>query len=137
MSFWKDSLLVGVPEIDDQHRKLVGMVDNLMEACKVGKGRDAIEETLGFAVSYAQEHFKDEEQLQSKHSYPGLGKHKQIHRQFVADISVLVKDFQKNGPTIAITSKLNKTLIDWLINHISNEDKKVGEHIKKEGNKAS
>jgi hemerythrin len=131
MTFWKDSLLVGVPEIDDQHRKLVGMIDSLMQSSKEGKGREAIEETLDFAISYAQEHFKDEERVQAKYSYPGLGKHRQIHKQFVAEVSVLIREFKRDGASVAVFSKLTKTLVDWLINHISNEDKKVGEHIQK------
>ncbi|MCL2496584.1 MAG: hemerythrin family protein [Clostridiales bacterium] len=133
MSSWKDSLLVGVPQIDSQHRKLVDTIDQLMDACMQGKGRTAIEQTLDFIVSYTKEHFKDEENLQAKYEYPGLAAHKQIHAQFITTVTALLREFDQIGPNISLTAKLNKTLIDWLANHISVEDKKVGEHILKAG----
>ena len=130
MTYWKDSLLVGVPQIDDQHRELVGAIDRLMEACNQGKGRAAIEETLVFTVSYTKKHFSDEEKLQAQHAYPGMSAHKILHAQFISNINALFQEFTETGPNIALTGKLNKTLVDWLIKHISTEDKKLGEHIK-------
>lgn len=131
MTYWKDSLLVGVTLIDNEHRKLVKAIDQLMEACMQGKGRSAIEETLSFTVSYTKEHFSDEEKLQAQYAYPGMAAHKLLHSQFVRDINALYNDFEQSGPNVALTGKLNKTLVDWLINHISTEDKKLGEHINK------
>ena len=135
MTYWKDSLLVGVPQIDNQHRKLVEAIDRLMEACSQGKGRATIEETLIFTASYTKEHFRDEEKLQAQYAYPGMGAHKQLHSQFIASINSLVQEFESDGPSIALTGKLNKMLVDWLIKHISTEDKKLGAHINKGGSK--
>ena len=132
MSYWKDSLIVGVPQIDDQHRKLVEAIDLLIEACMQGKGRDTIEQTLKFTVSYTKEHFSDEEKLQSKYAYPGMAAHKLLHSQFITNINSLLHEFEQTGPNLALTGKLSKTLVDWLIKHISTEDKKLGEHIIKQ-----
>lgn len=129
MTYWKDSLLVGVKLIDDEHRKLVNAIDQLMEACMQGKGRAAIEETLSFTVSYTKQHFSDEEKLQAQYAYPGMAAHKLLHAKFVSDINAILQEFEQTGPNVALTGKLNKTLVDWLINHISTEDKKLGAHI--------
>lgn len=123
--------MIGVPQIDNQHRKLIEAIDKLMEACKQGKGRVEIEKTLVFTLQYTIKHFNDEEKLQEKHKYPGLSEHKQIHKRFTEDIAALAQEFNKLGPSIALTVKLNQSLVDWVINHISTEDKKVGEHIRK------
>jgi len=131
MTYWKDSLLIGVPQIDTQHRKLVGMIDILMQACMQGKGRTEIEGTLNFALKYTLEHFRDEESFQVEYSYPGYKEHKKIHDDFTKDIIALADEFKKLGPSIALTGKLNHSLVDWVINHISTEDKKVGEHVQK------
>ena len=129
MTYWKDSLLVGVTQIDNEHRELVAAIDRLMEACNQGKGRATIEETLVFTVSYTKKHFGAEEILQAQYAYPGIAAHKAIHAQFITSINSLYQEFKENGPNIALTGKLNKMLVDWLINHISTEDKKLGEHI--------
>jgi len=130
MTYWKDSLLIGVSQIDTQHRKLVQAVDELMEACSKGQGRATIEKTLNFVVSYTKEHFADEERLQAQHGYLGIAAHKKLHADFITSVSALVADFQKSGSGLALTANVNKTLVAWLTHHISVEDKKVGEFIK-------
>lgn len=129
MTFWKDSLLIGVSHIDGQHRKLIAAIDELMEACNKGQGRTTIGKTLDFVVSYTKEHFADEEKIQAQYGYPSMASHKLLHSRFIADISALQKDFEQNGPSVALTGKLNSALVGWLINHISVEDKKLGAFI--------
>jgi len=131
MTYWKESFLIGVPQIDAQHRQLFKAMDNLMEACMQGKGRTEIEKTLDFALKYTVEHFRDEEKIQAAHAYPGLNAHKKLHADFTVTVTDLAKEFNKSGPSVALTGKLNKSLVDWVITHVSTEDKKVGEHIKK------
>jgi len=133
MTYWKDSMLVGVPQMDSQHKLLVETIDKLMDACRQGKGRKEIEQTLSFVVKYTVEHFRDEEIIQAKYKYPGINEHKKIHSDFCKDVTALVQEFNKSGPSLALTGKINKTLVDWVISHISTEDKKVGAHIKKVG----
>lgn len=135
MTYWKDSLLVGVTEIDGQHKKLVQAIDELMDACTRGQGRAAIEKTLNFVAAYTKEHFSSEEKLQAQYAYPGMADHKRMHTQFISNVSALIDDFNQNGPGVALTGKLNKTLVEWLVRHISVEDKKLGEYIQSKGAK--
>lgn len=135
MTYWKDSLLVGVTEIDEQHKNLVKAIDELMDACTKGQGRAAIEKTLNFVVTYTKEHFSSEERLQAQYAYPGIADHKRMHAQFIGNVSALINDFNQNGPGVALTGKLNKTLVEWLVRHISVEDKKLGEYIQSKGAK--
>ena len=131
MSSWNDSLLTGVKLIDDQHRDLVARMDHMMDACRQGKGYEEIGDTLKFAVSYVQRHFKDEEGLQAKYEYPGRDEHKTLHAGFVTDVIDLLQEYKKTGPSTELTAKINKTLITWLVTHIHTEDQKVGRHILK------
>ena len=129
MTFWKDAMLVGIPAIDAQHKKLIAAIDELMAACKKGEGRASIDKTLAFAVAYAKEHFAAEEKLQAECSYPGMAAHKQLHAQFLSSVSALVSEYENTGPSVALVGKLNKSLVDWVVKHIATEDKKLGEHI--------
>jgi len=131
MTYWNDSLLTGVTLIDNEHRKLVAAIDRLMDACNQGKGMAEIAQVLSFAVTYAKEHIRDEENLQEKYAYPGLNAHKRSHTQFIMSTDALVKEFEEKGLNIALIGKLNKTLVNWLTDHISKEDKKMGEYIQK------
>jgi len=133
VTYWNDSLLVGVSQIDNQHRKLVESIGQLMDACKEGKGRDEVAKLLNSVTAYTKEHFLTEEGLQEKYEYPGIGAHKRSHAHFVMNIGTLKQDFDRTGPNAALVGKINKTLMEWLENHISTEDKAVGTHITKAG----
>jgi len=126
MANWDDSLLIGVPHIDDQHRKLVEVLNELTVECGKGKWSDSVEKTLFFAVSYAKDHFRDEEELQAQSNYPGLEEHRQMHQSFVENVSALLHDLRRSGKSILLVIKINKMLNDWIVNHISTEDKKIG-----------
>jgi len=131
MVSWTDSLLIGIPQLDDEHRKLLSSADRLLDACRQGKSKEDIAHILYFTVSYAKEHFRDEENLQERYSYPGINAHKRNHAQFNMQTTALVKEYEITGPNVALTEKLHKALVDWLINHISTEDKKLGEYLNK------
>ena len=64
MAMWKDSLKIGVPLIDSEHKELCDRIDRLFAACSQGKGRDEIMKTVEFLESYTIKHFSDEEKLQ-------------------------------------------------------------------------
>ena len=134
MTSWNDSLLVGVSLIDTQHRELIGKMDYLRDACLQGKGHDEVDATLKFVVSYVQEHFKDEEEMQAKYAYPEIVEHKKLHAGFVERIIELLQEDKRTGPTTELTGKVNSTLIGWFIKHIRTEDKKLGLYIRKAKN---
>ena len=126
-----DAMMTGIPHVDNQHRTLIDAINQFTEACAQGKGRKQIEETLDFVVSYTREHFRDEERIQERFSFPGVALHRWLHTQFSIKITALVQEFRQTGPTVVLVGELNKALADWFINHIKTEDKKIGEYIKK------
>ena len=107
--------------IDSEHRELFLAINNLLDSCASGKGRENIESTVKF--------FFDEEQLQLKNKYPGYEEHKQFHEKYKKDLKSAAQEILEQGPTFAALSKVNKT-IGVLVSHIRTEDKKVAAHIK-------
>ena len=135
MAYWKDSLLVGVSLLDEQHRKLVDMLDKLLDACKQGKTQVEIGQMLNNTISYTKEHFTDEENLQERYLYPAINAHKRLHAQYIMKMNVLVQEYGKTGPSASLAGKLDKTLVEWTIDHINTEDKKLGVYITQAGGK--
>ncbi|MEG0614993.1 MAG: hemerythrin family protein, partial [Oscillospiraceae bacterium] len=97
---WNDGLSIGVPAIDAQHKTLCEKIDNLLEACKTGKGRIEIINTLTFLEDYTKKHFHDEEILQKSSGYPKCAEHKKIHENFIKSVSELKNEISQNGPSI-------------------------------------
>ncbi len=115
--------------IDSEHRELFLAINNLLDSCASGKGRENIESTVKFLNNYVKKHFFDEEQLQLKNKYPGYEEHKQFHEKYKKDLKSAAQEILEQGPTFAALSKVNKT-IGVLVSHIRTEDKKVAAHIK-------
>lgn len=124
------SLETGNLLIDSQHKELIAAINNLLDACSQGKGRDEVRNTLKFLKDYTDKHFGDEEVLQKKYNYPDIVNHKKLHAEFKDNVKQISDDFEKNGTSVALTFKVNTIIGAWFINHIKVQDKKVVAHIK-------
>lgn len=127
---WKKDLEIGIDEIDNQHKELFKRINDLFTACSEQRGKQEVGHTLDFLCSYVHEHFSYEEKYQKKYNYPEYPSHAKIHSDFLKKVDDLKKEYDSEGPTIGFTIKFNKTVVDWLINHIGRVDKKFGEYVK-------
>jgi hemerythrin len=128
---WNDSLSVKVAQFDNEHKKLIGLVDELMEAMRQGKGRDLISRTIHQLVDYTNTHFKAEERAMQQFGYPGYGVQKAQHDEFVSKVTELQEDYDKGNPSITITA-LNY-LTNWVTNHIKKVDSEYGAFFNEKG----
>ena len=128
MSFvaWSDELSVGIPQVDEEHQKLVAILNQLDEAMQSGKGTRVMREILSQLVEYTKIHFASEEQCMDEAGYPKLGVHQTQHRQLVEKVEKFQLKFTVNGQRI--TRDMMDFLKHWLTNHILIDDKAFGEH---------
>lgn len=127
---WTPDLAVGVKQIDDQHKELYSRINQLLEACGQGKGREAVAEILRFLEEYVVTHFGDEEKYMKMYSYPGYTAHKSQHTLFIDSLKELKDTFAKYGPGINLIISTNHVVVDWLNNHIRQTDTKLGAFLK-------
>ncbi|MDX9715318.1 MAG: bacteriohemerythrin [Dissulfurispiraceae bacterium] len=118
---WSEELSVNVQEIDQQHKKLVHMINELHEAMKQGQGPQTLGEIINRMSSYAVTHFATEENYFGQFGYPGTTLHKKEHSAFIKKISEF-KDGFENGK-LALTIEVLNFLKEWLQNHIKKTDK--------------
>ncbi|MFN4132358.1 MAG: bacteriohemerythrin [Caldimicrobium sp.] len=117
----KKKLATGVKEADEQHKKLVNLVNDLYNAMKQGKGREVIDKTLDELVKYAGYHFNTEETLMTKYGYPELANHKREHENFKAKIKEFMDKKAKGEATLSI--EVMNFFKEWLVKHIMGTDK--------------
>jgi hemerythrin len=123
---WTSNLSVGIASIDDQHKKLFDMADQLFEAGKNGKTKEFISEMLDFLDQYTKQHFKSEETYMKSIGYPDYENQRTMHTDFIAALTKLKKDYAESGGNIIVILNANQMVVDWLLKHISLEDKKIG-----------
>ena len=82
-------------------------------------------------VNYTVHHFYDEELLQVQYSFPDYARHKQLHDDFKKTVGELVQRFAESGSSEELSCDVNKVVVRWLTGHIRQEDKKIGEHMRR------
>ena len=125
---WTPNLAVGVSSIDQQHKTLFEKADQLFEAGRNNRSKEFISEMLNFLDDYTKQHFHSEEGYMQSIGYPALNEHKKMHTDFIASLASLKKDYQESGGNILVVLNANQMVVDWLLRHISIEDKKIGNY---------
>jgi hemerythrin len=128
MFSWRQEYSVGYPEIDNQHKKLFELADQLHSAMTSGKGKDVLGKTLSDLIAYTKEHFAAEERLMQAHRYPDYPNHKALHDTLTARVVGFQKEFEANRTALSIG--LLQFLKDWLSHHIGETDRKVAAYFK-------
>ena len=128
---WKDTYSVGVAEIDQQHKKLIDLINQLDDAMSKGQGKTILEKILGDLINYCASHFALEEKLFDQHGYPDADDHKAKHKKMTEKVLSLQKQFQQEKMTI--TFDVMDFLQKWLDKHILGTDKKYGPYLNSKG----
>lgn len=129
---WSDEYLLGDEKVDNQHKRIFRMVNDLLKACDEGFDVVLLQETLDFLVNYAVQHFNDEEELQRRCNFPELESHRQEHEDFKKTVLDYAEEFKKGGSSADLSNVLNQVVVTWLIKHVSYEDQKISQYINKE-----
>ncbi|HTH17870.1 MAG TPA: bacteriohemerythrin [Magnetospirillum sp.] len=118
---WTDQLSVHVTELDADHQRLIGILNNLWEASEERRGHEVIDATLGDLIDYAKTHFAREEEMFTRWNYPGRAAHTQRHTQLVATATELRAKFRADASE-SVADEVFEFLRDWLVKHILGED---------------
>lgn len=127
---WTEDLATGVSEIDNQHKELFKRINNMLEACNQGRGKEEVGRVIKFLEDYVVTHFTTEESYMTKHGYPEYPVHKAAHSLFIENFSGLKRKFETEGVGVHIVILTNSLVVDWLINHIRKVDKALGGFLK-------
>jgi hemerythrin len=128
---WSGNYSVSVNEIDLQHQKLIGMINELNDAMARGKGKDVLGNIISGLINYTASHFAMEEKYFDKYKYPAAPSHKKEHADFVQKVTQFQDGFNKGS--LSLTLEVMSFLKDWLVKHIQGTDKKYGPFFNEKG----
>lgn len=124
---WSDQLRVGVDIIDQQHRELVRLANELAEAMKTGQVREVLERQFAGLTAYTIAHFATEDRLMRESGYAGADAHRREHKLLRNDISELM--LKSQGGKLSFTPETLVFLREWLIKHILHSDRDLAQHL--------
>lgn len=128
---WKDDLSVGIETIDDDHKKLLTLINNLQTAVFYPTGEAFERQALKELVDYTRYHFEREEQMMKENDYPDYEAHKRQHEAMIAKVSGFMAAYDKDRE--GTVEELTVFLKDWLLKHIAGTDQQYSGHLRSRG----
>lgn len=124
---WKDEYSVGLDSIDQQHKKLLTLINQLQTAVDYSTGEEFEREALDELVNYTKTHFTFEEGLMKDNDYPDFEPHKAKHDEMIREVESVLSVYEQDHDTAM--SNAVEYLKDWLINHINGTDKEYSSFL--------
>jgi hemerythrin len=128
---WKNEFSVGVTEMDNQHKKLLAMINRLIEEQHSLTDPKTIAELLTGMTDDARVHFRAEEYLMAEYGYDRKNEQEIQHQAFI-DKTISFYSATDIGPNILSTALLDY-LGTWLVGHILKEDMRYKEFFRSKG----
>ena len=124
---WKDDYSVGIDSIDQQHKKLLNLINQLQTAVDYSTGEQFEREALDELVDYTKTHFTYEEGLMRDNDYPDFEPHKAQHEKMFEKVREVLAEYEQDQDTAMANAA--EYLKDWLINHINGTDKEYSSYL--------
>ncbi len=128
---WTDSLSVKINSIDEQHKKLIGLINSFYEQVSHRTNDENISILIKGMREYTQMHFNYEERYMRQFNYPDYIIHKKEHDMFISKVAAVEEKVNKG--TVILSFEITSFLKDWIKNHIQGSDKKYTEFFIKNG----
>ncbi|MBF0455333.1 MAG: bacteriohemerythrin [Magnetococcales bacterium] len=136
---WSDKYKIGVPEVDDQHKRLFDAINELGTFLENSTDEEdqhiKIQNFLIEITNYTEKHFRDEERLMEKTEAPWLAEHKQVHQALLANVVSFREKIvllSHKDEQLHIMQQVHKFMGNWLIEHILQEDLSFGVYFKEQ-----
>jgi len=117
---WTEQLSVKIERFDNDHKKLIELINKLHSAMYNGEGHSALDAILVELTDYTVYHFKNEEEALEKCGFPGIAGHKKQHEEFVKKIADTKKKYDEGNLMLSIPTI--DFLTSWLKDHIMKMD---------------
>lgn len=127
---WNDSYLLGIQEIDLQHKKLIHIANELYDIATSADEnyRVLMPKIIKKLSDYTEYHFTAEENFMKRYGYSGWETHKAAHDGFVNEI---------HGQIIKLSSGTKKDFLEfyhyianWILVHIAKADRVWAAYVK-------
>jgi len=130
---WTEQLSVKVGLFNDEHKKLIELINKLFDAMSQGEGHNALDAILNELTDYTVNHFHHEEEAMEKYNFPGYVAHKKEHEDFVSKVADTKKKYESGA--ITLTVPLIEFLKSWVQEHILKSDMGYSTFLVKAGMK--
>lgn len=127
---WQEEYCVGVAQLDAEHRALLDRISGIVTADVDPHEMHWSSVPLGMFIDDALRHFDHEEIVMESSYYPHLESHRCSHDRLLRN---LMRQIEKCRTGEIATMEFGTYLYDWLLEHILQEDMKLGAYLRQRG----
>lgn len=124
---WSDEISVGVEELDEQHKLLVSIINDLHDAMQNRRSNDVMQEIINRLTEYTRIHFAVEESLMRILGYPNYEEHKKQHEELIHSVMDITNKLKVGKANVSFA--LMHFLKSWLTKHIMESDRQYTDHF--------
>ena len=125
---WSDKFSVNVKEIDEQHKKLIGMINKLYDGLFDIEVQKVV---INEMIEYTKTHFATEEKYMVQFQFSGYEEHKKEHEELTEKAIAIKNTFERTKCPLSLA--ILDFLKEWLENHLLETDMKYVELFNEHG----
>jgi hemerythrin len=125
---WTNHLNVGVKLLNNDHKKLVILLNELHDGLVTGQSKLELEKIFEKLIIYTRIHHVNEEKFLVEAGYHGTSLHKQEHDQMLDRLLELQTRFLGSAQ-LGVEMEILHQLRGWLFKHIQDSDQKFASHL--------
>lgn len=122
--------MVDVSELEQQHQKLIDMLENLKDAVNNRDAREDVYRIINDVIAYTGSHFEIEEHLMAQYGFPEIELHRKHHRHLMDEAHRLREKYDYDGED-GFIEWFNHWYFTNVLAHIQYADKAIEDHILK------
>ena len=119
---WKNSFSSGFASIDEQHKELIALINELLDRLAADCPLKSVRYYLAEIHHLIAIHFEDEEQIMQATKYRGTATHKNDHDRLLLRIRAIIDEVEQARPNLS-KQQLARTLDDWFSVHFRTHDR--------------
>jgi len=127
---WNDNFKTGIALIDEQHQKLIGLINSLASIATSQFHRSDVRQALDELIAYTQYHFRAEEKIMLEvfGDHRSATAHLHAHHSFEKKVDEL-RDSLASDTKAEVIEDMLCFLVQWLALHILESDMKMSKVV--------
>lgn len=125
--YWSDALSVGLKSVDDEHKVLLSIYNDMVTALRTGPDMEALRRVVTEFRGYVRYHFAHEEDLMAFHRCPSLAVHRKEHLRLTERLSVLADGMLQDRLNIPSLLDFAEALVHG---HFMTTDRQMAETLR-------
>jgi len=128
---WNESCSTGVDKFDEQHKKLLELLNKLLGTIKEREEKSGMGFLLKDLFFFAVSHFNYEEDVMARFGYEHFDEHKKEHDKIKLMVGRLHQNYLAGN--MPETIEILEVITRWFEDHLKHTDMKYGPFLKEKG----